>query len=243
MFKSIRHKVGRLVDVCVLPLIPQSYRLAIQYHKYVFILGREPEIKQIKHYARKSTLAIDVGANMGLWSYAMVKSCMFKKVLAIEPNSRLTSNLKTSGFDNVTVLHKAVSSRTGKCQLKIPTIGKTVYSGWASLENNIDIDADITKEIEVETVRLDDIALEDVGFIKVDVEGHEIHLLDGARNFFIRNRPVCLIECRDRNRCKVEDYFFGLQSGYNLVDTNARYGFDLSPQNMLFSCCNDTHSL
>ena len=65
------------------------------------------------------------------------------------------------------------------------------------------------------TIRLDDLKLDGVGFIKIDVEGHELNVLEGARNFFATNRPVCLIECRDRNKHQVEEFFTGLNIGYS----------------------------
>ena len=85
MFKFDKHVIGRAVDVCLTPLVPKSSLLAIQYFKNVFLLGWEPEVRHIKSYSRKSTMAVDIGANMGLWSYAMAKSGMFEKVLAFEP--------------------------------------------------------------------------------------------------------------------------------------------------------------
>ena len=87
----------------------------------------------------------------------------------------------------------------------------------------------------METIRLDDLDLDDVGFIKIDVEGHELDLLAGARNFFSINRPACIIECREKNRRQVEDYFCGLDVGYRLINTKAIYNYALSPGNILFS--------
>jgi FkbM family methyltransferase len=234
MLKKWTHYAGRVVDRFVAPLVPPSYRLAFQFQKYTMLLGWEPEVLQIQNYARRSALAIDVGANMGLWSYAMTKSGMFKKVLAFEPNPTLTRDLSNAGFNNVTVIHKAVSSEPSTSLLKIPKQGKALLSGWASLENHIDLDTDEFQEMLVETIRLDDFKLDGVGFIKIDVEGHELNVLGGARNFFTANRPVCLIECRDRNKRQVEEFFDGLHVGYREVDTAARFGFELSPGNVMF---------
>ena len=227
-----QHYAGRIVDICVIPLVPPSFRLAIQYLKYTAILGWEPEVKCIQSYARKSTMAIDVGANMGLWTYAMAKSGLFEKVVAFEPNRSLTGDLSNAEFENVTVSHVAVSDKAGTGTLRIPKKGAFFLSGWASLEDQLDLDPDAVQEMAVETVRLDDLDLQDVGFIKIDVEGHEMELLKGAHNFFQRNKPVCLIECRERNRAAVDGYFAGL--GFMLVDTKQQYGFALSSNNYLF---------
>jgi len=206
--------------------------LAIQYLKYTAILGWEPEVKCIQSYARKSTMAIDVGANMGLWTYAMATSGLFEKVIAFEPNRALTRDLLNADFESVTVSHVAVSDKAGTGTLRIPKKGAFFLSGWASLEDQLDLDPDAVQEMAVETVRLDDLVLQDVGFIKIDVEGHEVELLKGAHNFFQRNKPVCLIECRERNKAAVDEYFAGL--GFMLVDTKQQYGFTLSSNNFLY---------
>lgn len=234
MHKRIRHYFSRIIDVFVIPIIPKTHRLALQYQKYIRLIGWEPEVRRIKDYAHKSSQAIDVGANIGLWTYAIARTGMFEKILAIEPNPSLTTNLLNAGLNNVTVIHKAVSNESGKRVLKIPKLGKLTLSGWASLEEQIDLDTDQFQEILVETIRLDDLELNGIGFIKVDVEGHELNLLNGGRNLFTRNRPVCMIECRDRNKSQVEEFFASLDVGYRLIDTKTQYGFELSPGNLLF---------
>lgn len=47
--------------------------------------------------------------------------------------------------------------------------------------------------------RLDDIIKDDVGFIKIDVEGHELAVLKGATSLINRCRPVLLVECEERH--------------------------------------------
>jgi hypothetical protein len=42
--------------------------------------------------------------------------------------------------------------------------------------------------------------LESVGFIKVDVEGHELAVLLGARKILERDRPAILVEAEERHR-------------------------------------------
>jgi hypothetical protein len=54
--------------------------------------------------------------------------------------------------------------------------------------------------IDVETRRIDDYDLADVGFIKIDVEGHELAVLAGAENTLMRHTPNLLIECNDEHQ-------------------------------------------
>ncbi len=232
--KNLGYYAARCIDDFLIPFVPKPHRLAVRYFRNVSVVDWEPEILRISDFSPQASLAIDVGANMGLWTYAMVRSGRFASILAFEPNPNLTVDLQNSGFDNVTLIHKALSSKAGTSRLKIPKVGKMLLGGWASLENRIDINADEFQEMKVETMRLDDMRLTGVGFIKIDVEGHELHMLDGARELFISNRPVCLIECWGRNLLKVEEFFANLQVGYQKVDTRSKYGFELSGDNVLF---------
>ena len=235
MQNKFKHYMGRLIDLVLIPIIPKKYRLMAQFYKNVTLLEWEPEVRYITKFARAGGLAVDIGGNLGLWTYAMVKSKMFEGVLVFEPNSAMTSDLKNAGFDNVTIAHKAVSSINGLSRLRIPIHCNVALNGWASLENQIDIDTNEFQELNVETIRLDELNLIDVSFIKIDVEGHELDLLKGAVDFFFRNRPVCIIECRDKNRRQVEDFFINLNAGYRLIDTKSIYNFSLSPGNIIFS--------
>ena len=47
--------------------------------------------------------------------------------------------------------------------------------------------------------KLDDVLDGDIGFIKIDVEGHELSVLEGASSLIERCRPVLLIECEERH--------------------------------------------
>ena len=50
----------------------------------------------------------------------------------------------------------------------------------------------------VRASRLDDFALEGVGFVKIDVEGHELAVLQGSRETIARDRPVVVVEIEER---------------------------------------------
>jgi hypothetical protein len=53
---------------------------------------------------------------------------------------------------------------------------------------------------EVRTVRLDSLVHEPVAFVKIDVEGHELRVLNGATGVLERSKPVFLVEAEERHR-------------------------------------------
>jgi hypothetical protein len=56
-----------------------------------------------------------------------------------------------------------------------------------------------TTALQVQTQTLDSLGLLDVGFLKIDVEGHELSVLRGADKTIASNRPIVLIESEARH--------------------------------------------
>jgi FkbM family methyltransferase len=101
--------------------------------------------------------------------------------------------LTAAADGNVTVSDKALSDHNGEAVLTIPTRGKRCSNNRSSLEKS-DTSGSDHVQLTVSAGRLDDEPLSDVGFIKIDVEGHEQRVLRGAREIVFRDRPVMLIE-------------------------------------------------
>jgi hypothetical protein len=60
------------------------------------------------------------------------------------------------------------------------------------------------QEKAITTKRLDDFALGNIGFVKIDVEGHELAVLKGARQLLIEQRPNLLVEIEEHSDRKGE---------------------------------------
>jgi len=120
-------------------------------------------------------LSVDVGANKGALTYIL--SELSDRVVAYEANPNLAARLAQACGPNVELRHKAVSNRNGTLTFFVPTSGGEEQPNIGSLKAN---EAYATREYKVEAVRLDDENLAGVGFIKVDVEGAEAAVLNGA---------------------------------------------------------------
>ena len=93
---------------------------------------------------------------------------------------------------NVEVINAALSSQAGLASLRMPRNRKG--HGVTELAAIAREQGDDTIAIEVATRRLDDCLVEDCSFIKIDVEGHEEAVLDGAEALIAWQRPVLMIE-------------------------------------------------
>src|SRR5690606_11886840 len=62
-------------------------------------------------------------------------------------------------------------------------------------------------EVPVRIAPLDSRGLDEVDFIKIDVEGHELAVLRGASKTIEENRPVILVEVKPENEAEVQTFF------------------------------------
>jgi FkbM family methyltransferase len=145
-------------------------------------------------------IAVDVGANWGIYSYALARRA--SRVHCIEPLAECCAYIRAFPCDGITVHNCALSDAAGKLELHIPTIlGRPKWTR-ASLERPAgDFE---TRRIDVRT--LDSFELSGVDFIKIDVEGVEAAALRGAGATLERHRPCLLVEI---DRARHSQHSFG----------------------------------
>lgn len=135
-------------------------------------------------------VVVDAGANRGLYSYWLSRKAAH--VYAFEPNPQLFRYLRRSCPRNVTPVNVALSNVNGQATLYVPRS----LDGEGSIEKRQE-DAVM---FSVATERLDDLGLPPVDSMKIDVEGHELELIEGAHECILRDRPWIFIELEERHR-------------------------------------------
>lgn len=161
------------------------YRL--RSHKYMNKI--DPEMGLLKFIVDPKRICLDVGANLGLFTYFLARYS--PHVYAFEPNPIPLRILRLVADKNVTVREMALSNETGEAELVVPKGRKGWSSNGASVEHSQN---DGGKTIKVPCSRIDDLEYENIGFIKIDVEGHEKSVLEGARETLRRDRPNLFVE-------------------------------------------------
>ncbi|MFT7473532.1 MAG: FkbM family methyltransferase [Verrucomicrobiales bacterium] len=153
-----------------------------------------PEIRLTKLLSDPERMSIDVGANIGQFTWWMRRYA--KGVVAFEPNAALASRLNRAfpGGD-VVVKAAAASDAVGQAELAIPIGPDGERAAAASLSNNFDNQRTVLVDLE----RIDDLDVGPIGYIKIDVEGHELDVLRGARATLERDRPALLVEIELRH--------------------------------------------
>lgn len=134
-----------------------------------------------------------------------MQNCL-KQVLCFEANPGLAGDLRRLlQGTNSHVEAVGLSDADGILELKVPFVKGKELHGWAS------IDGDFggrtwkgrgilgTRDITVPVKRLDSFDLAPVGFVKIDVEGHELNVLRGAVDLLQRDQPNLLVEIEQRH--------------------------------------------
>jgi FkbM family methyltransferase len=170
-------------------------RIAHQRHKRQ-TKNLEIEITLLPLLVDPSRESIDVGANVGL--YADRLAALTKHVHIIEAHPRLAYILKAARAKNATVYHGAASSLEGFTTLNIPLEDGQECVGLSSVERG---DAEQKyKSVRIRSLVLDSLSLRNIGFVKIDVEGHELEALAGSNDLISKQRPAFLIEVEERHR-------------------------------------------
>lgn len=156
---------------------------------YKYMLWKNPEMGLLRFLADPLKDSLDIGANLGLFTYFL--SRYSRHVYAFEPNPYPLRTLEAVVDSNVTILPIAISDRSGEAELVVPRTPKGWSSNGAGLDKDVDGPAACLK---VQCAALDDLDYRDVGFIKIDTEGHEKAALLGAARTIERERPNLFIE-------------------------------------------------
>lgn len=180
---------------------------------YRGLLKGEAELRLLRYLADPAKTSVDAGANKGVYTYFL--SRYSRHVYAYEPNPKIFALLARSVKGrNVTARPSALSDVTGEAMLVVPRRKAGYSNQLASLRP--DKFTGEAMRIPVATRRLDDEDVGDPGFVKIDVEGFETNVLEGARATLARSRPTLLVEIEEVHTGRpVEDTLGAVQAmGY-----------------------------
>jgi FkbM family methyltransferase len=213
---SIFYHIGFNIENQILSYLMQEKSITIEFYDnskflvnnlldYLYAsLYHEPKTsKFIMKQIKNCKVFIDVGANIGGYAIRAAKYC---KVYAIEPLPRNYKILKINEkLNNVKI--NSFNIAAGKERGKIKLYYDPVDPGTPSLKRKQ------KKFIEVEMKPLDEIINEEsIDLIKIDVEGAEDLVLQGARNCLKRTKMVII----ERSESFTKAYRILKEEGFKL---------------------------
>jgi FkbM family methyltransferase len=179
---------------------------------------------------RPGMVFIDGGANDGLYSlFAARRVGPRGTVVAVEPSrreyNRLLANVRLNGLETVIAVQAALGATPGDATLAIAELGHEGQNTIGSGVSNPNVRTASHEHVRVRVQTLDELVADQrlarVDVVKLDVEGSEVHALEGARHVIERHRPLLLVEAEDE-RLQSQDStkadLFGLiaQIGYRV---------------------------
>jgi len=168
--------------------------------EYEFYINqiKEKGCFQVEHlqeglkYVTNFNIAVDAGANIGSWSIYMAK--YFNKIYSFEiypPNFEcLKKNIEERNLQNKIIPYLCgLGDKTEKVSLMKDEKISNTAAGLA---------VSYTGELKYDVSTLDSFNLEDLNFLKIDVEGFESRVLRGGRETIMKYKPIILLEYKER---------------------------------------------
>ncbi|MBI9067997.1 MAG: FkbM family methyltransferase [Salinivirgaceae bacterium] len=173
----------------------------------------------ISNYLSNKSIYVDIGANYGVRSLLMLSEGI--KTYMFEANPYLIKELEERCFVNKFKNYK-IESLAVSCNQSSSTFYISNRNSMSSLELEFAETKGVKETIIIETVSLDyyfDELLknknEGLHFIKIDVEGHELKVIEGAKRIIHEIKPVFLIEIANLvDKLKIINLF--LDCGYSI---------------------------
>jgi FkbM family methyltransferase len=146
--------------------------------------GQQAQRDAALQYIKQWRVCLDIGSNIGQWTRPLAKR--FESVVCFEPNPNFRECFKKNIQEkNVLLWPYGLSDKEHKA--------KQDFNSTVLHEEDGDIDCRT----------LDSFGLTNVDFVKIDVDGFEIPLLNGARETLTKNDPVINIEMKRDKRIDV----------------------------------------
>jgi len=165
-------------------------------HKEISIL-----VDLVQH-ERPGAVFLDIGANVGAYSFALRPYC--SKTLSFEPQrilfNMICGSIAINGWTNAYAYHCAIGARDE--MIEIPQFDYSRTMSFGSIEfgesqrerltQERTYDADKVEYVQV--VPLDNFNFPRLDLIKIDAEGFELKILDGAKGTIRTHKPIIMIE-------------------------------------------------
>lgn len=153
---------------------------------------RDSELNIIGSYFRqtgRNKTFLDVGGHIGTMSLPL--SMLYKQVYSFEPFETnynfLVENIEANNVENVQAFNVAVGNRASKV---------SVFRHYEHNSGCYAVKDD--SEGSVDCITLDSLDFTDVDFIKIDVQGKESEVIEGAIDTIRKYKPLLMIEATDK---------------------------------------------
>lgn len=150
----------------------------------------------VRHFINPNKNVIDLGANIGTHSIIYSNYMNDGKIHSFEPQKLvfdiLNKNIELNNCNNVIAYNFGGSNVNTKFYMNACYSNRDNQGAF-----RIDNTLDSTNGLEIECKIIDELNINNVGYIKIDVEGHEYEALLGLRQTLIKYHPTLMIEIHE----------------------------------------------
>ena len=186
-----------------LPVPPAPVRVSLRYRETLGLSSllygafELAELNFVNQYLRPGDKVMDIGANVGIFSIVMGATVGAQgRVFAFEPMSsnvlRLEKNIRKNGLGNVQIFPLALGASDGQMSLRMAT--DPAYPSFREVQGGFGSGDDVLVQVRSLDGVWEELGCPDISLVKIDVEGSEADVLNGAVHFLKACRPALLIE-------------------------------------------------
>lgn len=214
--KSLGARLYRRVANSIEPLLADGLKTPAHYFARRMTHRLEPEFDVLMQMVKPGMSALDAGANIGIYTYGFL--ARGANVIAVEPQAACAAQIQAfyaRGFPQsrerglLDVRVEALGNSEGMETLYVPARNGRIDDESASLRPL----GEGALHVTVPVRRVDDYNLDQLHVMKIDVEGGEAQVLEGAADTVQRCHPIILAEIEQRHHAEpIADVFERIHS-------------------------------
>lgn len=218
----IRKLLFRILGIkSYLNLISQSYIIMISLG-----LGKKkyPEIFYLKNLIQEGNCCIDIGANVGYYSYFISKIINKNgRLIAIEPIDIFADiwqrNMQKSPYKNYTLFRYALGQSEQEVVMGTPVHNGILHHGMTKVIEDDSRKFHMTSKVRMKNPDSLFEEIERVDFIKVDIEGYEHIVFENFKKTITKHKPIIQAELSGiKNRNTVINILTSFSYSVNVLE-------------------------
>lgn len=202
-FTFIVHKNDTCIADCI--------RSGCLYEKFL--------LSYLRHFINPNKNVLDLGANIGTHSVIYSNYINSNSVVySFEPQKLvfdiLTKNIELNNCKNIVTFNLGCSNVNDVFYMNACYEIKE-NQGAFRIDSTLNESTGLRIECKILDELLDELNINQIGYVKIDIEGHEYEALLGMRNMLSRDHPVIMIEIHDSCSTKNDTMGILVELGYS----------------------------
>jgi FkbM family methyltransferase len=159
-------------------------------------------LEKIRSHIHTDSVVVDIGANIGNHTVYFSKICKCRHVFSFEPQvsvyHELKHNIRINAISNCTSYNMALGSAAGNADIIHQRPTNKAGTRFAPAADG-----------QYRVRALDELGIEKIDFMKIDVEGMEFQVLQGAKQTVMANKPLIWVELFKENFAATHELLLG----------------------------------